>query len=275
MNEWSSDTRPNYLTARRVNQNRISFFQACDFPLGSFTRLVKGFPYRRKPRPDICRLYRSVANHASPDFSRVRICWRPSRVAESDSVSCAAIDRVSSQTSLSNSFDHRADRVGLDEPLRRYGLRSLPTDPIAKHCPYDDFFRGTFAPFLRASDNPIAIACFRLFTRPPLPPLPDFSVPFFSRRTALSTLLPAAFPYRAIVDLLNCSASYRHPHRHPPYSLWSRTGIQDGVVRRSSQDPPPANAASQRLVRHVTIQVRLTCPGRPTYYSPPCPVMPV
>jgi hypothetical protein len=57
------------------------------------------------------------------------------------------------------------------------------------------FFRGTFAPFLRASERPIAIACFRLFTVPPFPPFPDFSVPRFFRRIALATVLPAAFPY--------------------------------------------------------------------------------
>src|ERR1700730_3555289 len=54
-------------------------------------------------------------------------------------------------------------------------------------------FRGTFAPFFRASDRPIAIACFRLFTVLPL--LPDLSVPFFLRRIALSTRLEAALPY--------------------------------------------------------------------------------
>lgn len=41
----------------------------------------------------------------------------------------------------------------------------------------------------------MAIACLRLCTFPPLPPLPERSVPFFFRRIALSTLLPAAFPY--------------------------------------------------------------------------------
>ena len=39
------------------------------------------------------------------------------------------------------------------------------------------FFFGTFAPFFRASDRPIAIACLRLLTR--LPALPDFSCPLF------------------------------------------------------------------------------------------------
>lgn len=53
---------------------------------------------------------------------------------------------------------------------------------------------GTFAPFSRASDNPMAIACSRLFTRPPRPPFPLFRVPRFRRRIALSTDLVAASP---------------------------------------------------------------------------------
>jgi hypothetical protein len=56
----------------------------------------------------------------------------------------------------------------------------------------DDRLRGTFAPFSRASESPIAIACSRLFTFRPLPLL---SVPFLRRRIALSTRLPAALPY--------------------------------------------------------------------------------
>jgi hypothetical protein len=51
--------------------------------------------------------------------------------------------------------------------------------------------RGTFAPFFRASDSPIAIACLRLFT---FLPLPDLSVPFLRRRMVLSTRFEAAFP---------------------------------------------------------------------------------
>jgi hypothetical protein len=54
---------------------------------------------------------------------------------------------------------------------------------------------GTFAPFSRASDSPIAIACSRLVTRPPCPRLPRRSVPRLRRRIALSTLFPAARPY--------------------------------------------------------------------------------
>jgi len=62
------------------------------------------------------------------------------------------------------------------------------------------FFGGTFAPFSRASDRPMAIACLRLFTLPPFPPFPLFRVPFFRRRIALATRLPAAFPYLRAPD---------------------------------------------------------------------------
>ena len=41
----------------------------------------------------------------------------------------------------------------------------------------------------------MAMACFRLFTVPPLPPGPDFSVPFFRRRMALATVLLAPALY--------------------------------------------------------------------------------
>jgi len=54
-----------------------------------------------------------------------------------------------------------------------------------------DVFFGTFLPFLRAFDRPIAIACLRLFTRPPRPPRPLLAVPFLKRRISLSTSLLA------------------------------------------------------------------------------------
>src|SRR5579863_4457600 len=74
---------------------------------------------------------------------------------------------------------------------------------------YDCDFFGTFAPFLRASESPIAIACLRLFTAPPLPPFPERRVPFFSRRTALSTALLAALPYLRPLDFLREPAFFR------------------------------------------------------------------
>lgn len=57
-------------------------------------------------------------------------------------------------------------------------------------CMFHFFFFGTFAPRFRASDSPIAIACLRLFTFRPLPPL--LSVPrlrfFIARSTSLDAL---------------------------------------------------------------------------------------
>jgi len=41
----------------------------------------------------------------------------------------------------------------------------------------------------------MAMACLRLFTRPPLPPLPERSVPRFLRRIALATVLLAPLLY--------------------------------------------------------------------------------
>src|SRR5580692_11391457 len=85
------------------------------------------------------------------------------------------------------------------------------------------FFLGTLAPFLRASESPIAIACLRLVTLPPLPPFPDRRVPRFSRRMALSTLLPAALPYRGITLLLviDFSETTLIPDQYEPLALFA------------------------------------------------------
>src|SRR5688572_13897694 len=47
----------------------------------------------------------------------------------------------------------------------------------------------------------MAIACRRLFTLPPRPPLPLRKVPRLRRRIALSTVLLAALPYFRRLDL--------------------------------------------------------------------------
>jgi len=60
-----------------------------------------------------------------------------------------------------------------------------------------DFFFGTLAPSLRASERPIAIACFRLVTFLPLRPL--FSCPCFFSCMAFLTLFCDFFEYLAIV----------------------------------------------------------------------------
>jgi hypothetical protein len=57
----------------------------------------------------------------------------------------------------------------------------------------EDFFAGTLPPSRRASDRPIAMACFRLVTFLPEPPLR--SVPCLRSCIVFSTLSWAFFPY--------------------------------------------------------------------------------
>jgi len=61
----------------------------------------------------------------------------------------------------------------------------------------EDFLLGTLPPALRASDNPIAIACFLLVTF--FPDRPLFSVPSLRSCIAFSTFSEAFLPYLAIV----------------------------------------------------------------------------
>ncbi|MBV9438531.1 MAG: hypothetical protein JOZ24_00920 [Candidatus Eremiobacteraeota bacterium] len=83
--------------------------------------------------------------------------------------------------------------------------------------------RGTFLPAARASDNPIAIACLRLFTRLPLPPLR--ARPRLNSCISLRTLSEAAGLYLRVrlffaplafreglflrVELVMCEAVFR------------------------------------------------------------------
>ena len=62
------------------------------------------------------------------------------------------------------------------------------------------FFAGTLPPSARASDRPIAIACFGFVTVLPEPPL--FSVPCFISSMAFSTFSPDFLPYVAIARVL-------------------------------------------------------------------------
>jgi hypothetical protein len=92
------------------------------------------------------------------------------------------------------------DRLAVDRLLvERLLVERLADDFFAVERLVDARFvlrlRGTLAPFSRASESPIAIACLRLVTVPPCPALPRFSVPLLRRCIALFTDLPAAFPY--------------------------------------------------------------------------------
>src|SRR5215831_8283395 len=64
---------------------------------------------------------------------------------------------------------------------------------------FDDFFFGTLPPSFRASDKPIAIACFLLVTF--FPDLPLLSVPSFRSCIAFLTFCCDFFPYLGMIQL--------------------------------------------------------------------------
>src|SRR5437763_13059919 len=64
---------------------------------------------------------------------------------------------------------------------------------------FEDFIFGTLPPSFRASDNPIAIACFLLVTF--LPDSPLFNVPSLRSCIAFLTFFCAFLPYLAIGHL--------------------------------------------------------------------------
>ena len=68
----------------------------------------------------------------------------------------------------------------------------------------DDFFDGTLPPSRRASESPMAMACFRLVTF--FPDLPLFSVPCFRSCIAFSTLSWAFFPYFDAMLKTSCTS---------------------------------------------------------------------
>jgi hypothetical protein len=97
-------------------------------------------------------------------------------------------------------------RVEADFQTR--GQRNQPTGAAREHrvalvklpSRQADFLLGTFLPFARASESPVAIACFLLLTVLPLFPL--LSVPALRRSMAPFTSPDADLEYRAIFSLL-------------------------------------------------------------------------
>ena len=100
-----------------------------------------------------------------------------------------------------------------------------------------DAFGGTLPPARLASDNPMAIACFRLVTF--LPNRPLFSAPSFRSCMALSTFSDAFLPYLATSVLLPQTVRpvYEPPPApsSPPSSL-PRAG-HGLFIRRASRSP--------------------------------------
>jgi hypothetical protein len=80
-------------------------------------------------------------------------------------------------------------------PRRNYFLRDDFRDDDFRRED-DRFLRGTLPPARRASDSPMAIACFRLVTF--LPDRPLRSVPRFRSCIAFATFCEAFRPYFAM-----------------------------------------------------------------------------
>lgn len=95
-------------------------------------------------------------------------------------------------------------KVLTDAALARATPAPKPSIDYLRFDERDAVFFGILAPFLRASDRPIAIACLRLFT---VPPEPLFSVPALRFFIALSTVDCALGPYFAMVYLLAANAA--------------------------------------------------------------------
>src|SRR5258706_10584211 len=163
------------------------------------SRVLVSFGWRRRRQSAVSR--RRGALRARKPARRV---WRPSlRDSGVASYPEPLVGRLLSQ--LKNSGgpgqEHATGRAPVPPANPRHQRLDRRVDLLPRPAL---LLRGTFAPFLRASESPIAIACFRLVTLPPLPLLPLLSVPFFLRRIALSTRLLAACPYRGM------RASYMH-----------------------------------------------------------------
>src|SRR5262249_10700762 len=90
---------------------------------------------------------------------------------------------------------------------------------------------GTFPPFRRASDNPIAIACLRLLTRRPDRPLLSF--PRFILCIAPFTFFFALDPYRAMA-----TPFARRIGRDRPRRFYARLQFVDDEMPRPGSDDP-------------------------------------
>jgi hypothetical protein len=134
------------------------------------------------------------------------------------------------------------------QPLRTFELIHLVADDRAAHDSSRGittsvghfarevfFFRGTLAPAFRASDRPIAIACFRLLTV--VPDLPLFKVPRFILCIARSTFFSAAFFFVAITRYL-VDVFQTNSHSRPINC--------EVIVRASKATPLPAAFALHR-----------------------------
>jgi hypothetical protein len=113
-----------------------------------------------------------------------------------------------------------------------------------------DFFFGAFLPSLRASESPMAIACFRLFTVLPLRPL--LRVPSLRSCIAFSTFFEAPFEYfLATVVYLPCC------HRLPPSTHFASHGCASGWLRHGTR--PHEKAPRDRARSNDELRLNNRC----------------
>jgi hypothetical protein len=142
------------------------------------------------------------ARSASPEDDQVSVCHREDPSVDSGSRSSARRARCP--------HCRRPSFVGacVNKPNQAVTQRDRDEDRRDRFRDEDERLCGTFAPDRRASDRPIAIACFRLVTFFPERPLR--SVPRLRSCIARLTLPPALLPYFAMsVSLSDCSACAR------------------------------------------------------------------
>jgi len=121
-----------------------------------------------------------------------------------------------------------------------------------------DFFFGTLPPARRASDNPIAIACLRLFTF--LPERPLFSVPRLRSCIARFTLLRALLPY---FEAMTHSSAERKVRGVKPDSAGPRKfqAPTERCARRSGNADIACEAAAMRLRRDAPSRACVAMPA--------------
>jgi len=122
----------------------------------------------------------------------------------------------------------------------------------------DAFFFGTLPPARRASDNPIAIACLRLFTF--LPERPLFSVPRLRSCIARFTLLRALLPYFEAMTHSSAERKVRgvKPDTAGPRKFQAATGR---CARRSGNADIACEAAAMRLRRDAPSRACVAMPA--------------
>jgi hypothetical protein len=116
---------------------------------------------------------------------------------------------------------------------------------------FADFFAGTLAPSRRASDKPIAIACLRLVTFCPEPPLR--SEPDLRSRIVFSTFDCAFSPYFAMSSsVIVGPADARFARRRRRAGCVPRAGDEamtavGGPSSRTDREPPATNDTKRAL----------------------------